>query len=234
MKRYFIFLLLASLLSAKEIYATFDVVAKKSASLAFEASGLVNKVNVDIGDQVSKGDILAALNNSDLKAKKELDLVNFKYAKSNYELQLKAKNTIDKLTFNRFKFNYLSAKRKLEYTQALLDKTFLKAPFDGVITDKKVEVGDVVSAMAPRELFKLESKRKKLILKIDQKYASYIKVGDEFKYKIDGSKQYYKGKISKIYPSVDSSLRVIKAEVEVGEKFKSGLFGSGVIEVSDF
>ena len=232
MKRYFIILLLANLLSAKEIYATFDIVAKRVAHLAFDANGVVKKINVDIASRVKKGQILASLENCDLEAKKELDLINYNHAKSDYQLQLKAKNTVNKLTLNRFKYNFLAAKAKLDYTKALLDKTFLKAPFDGIITEKKVEVGDVVSAMAPRELFRLESLDKKLILKIDQKYISKIKVGDIFKYKIDGSNKHYKGKISKIYPSVDSSLRVIKAEVEVGNRFKSGLFGSGVIEVS--
>ena len=217
-------------LSADDIYATFSVEAYKSANLAFSSGGIVKKVLVDITDEVKKGDIIAQLNNDDLKAMLEVSKTAVKYAKKDYDRQLKVKNIIDKSKFDKYAFKYENAVAKLKYQQALLDKTILKAPFDGIIFDKNVEVGDVVTGANPRTIFKLQSKSKrKLILEFDQKYWQKVKVGDIFEYKIDGDNKIYRSKISKIYPIANSKNRKIKAEVEANN-FTVGLFGEGYIK----
>ncbi len=110
-----------------------------------------------------------------------------------------------------------------------MDKTFLKAPFDGVIYEKSVEVGDVVSGQMITTVFKIQSKKsRKLILEFDQKYHKVIKIGDVFNYQIDGDTKQYQGKISKIYPYANTKTRKIKAEVLV-QDFIVGLFGDGYI-----
>lgn len=55
-------------LGASEIYATFNVEADKKAELAFNASGVVKSVNYDVSQSVKKGQVLAVLVNSDIKA----------------------------------------------------------------------------------------------------------------------------------------------------------------------
>lgn len=213
---------------AKDIYATFNVVPKKEVNLAFSTNGLVSKINSDIGSKVKEGQILAQLENSDLKARANKAQAALEYATKSFKRAKKAKSVQDDATFDKFKFEYEKAKAEYMLAVALLDKSYLKAPFSGVITKKAVEVGDVVSAMAPRMLFKLESKEKKLILDFDQKYLNVVKVGDNFKYKLDGQDKTYSGKIVKIYPSVDIKTHTIKAEVNA-PNLKSGLFGDGLI-----
>jgi len=84
--------------------------------------------------------------------------------------------------------------------------------------------------MNPKTIFKIQTKNKqKLVLEFDQKYWKDIKVGQNFKYKVDGDTEIYDGKISKIYPFASSGNRKIKAEVEV-EGFIVGLFGDGYIQ----
>jgi len=225
--------LIVASLRADDIYATFSVEAYKSANLAFSSGGIVKKVLVDITDEVKKGDIIAQLNNDDLKAMVEVSKTAVKYAKKDYDRQLKVKNIIDKSKFDQYAFKYENAVAQLKYQQALLDKTILKAPFDGIIFDKNVEVGDVVTGMNPKTIFKIQSKSKrKLILEFDQKYWQKVKVGDIFEYKIDGDSKKYTAKISKIYPIANSKNRKIKAEVEV-DGFVVGLFGDGYIKCTN-
>ena len=216
-------------LSANGIYATFTIHAKQSANLAFSSSGIVKKVLVEVTNEVKKGDTIAVLNNDDLKAMLEVSKTAVKYAKLDYDRQLKVKHMIDKSKFDTYAFKYEAAITQLAYQQSLLNKTILKAPFDGVIYEKLVEVGDVVSGMNPKTIFKIQSKTKrKLVLEFDQKYHNIVKVGDLFKFKIDGDKKEYKAKISKIYPYANSNNRKIKAEAYV-DGFMSGLFGDGYI-----
>jgi RND family efflux transporter MFP subunit len=232
MKKIFLTLLtLVSLIHAQNIYATFDVVAAKSANLAFTASGIVQKVNVDIGSIVKKGNILAVLDNDDIKAMLDKTKIVLKFATRELKRQEKIKNLIDASKYDKVLSNYENAKASVAYQQALYEKTILKAPFDGIIYDKAIEVGDAVSGMMLKTVFKIQSlKERKLILEFDQKYHGIVKVGQTFKYKVDGDSKTYTGVISKVYPYANFDNRKIKAEVKVKD-FTVGLFGDGYIVV---
>jgi len=226
-------MLLALSLHAEEIYATFTVEASQHADLAFTTTGTVEKVNVDVASVVKKGEILAELNNEDLKAALDIATIAMKYAKRDYERQVKVKKLVDASKFDSYAFKYEHAKAQTAYQQALLDKTQLKAPFDGVIYEKSVEVGDVVSGAMIRTVMKIQSlKERKLILSVDQKYWKVLKSGLVFRYKVDGDSSVYTGKISKVYPYANDANRKIRAEVEA-ESFTPGLFGDGYIIVPD-
>ena len=148
MKRIIIGLMsLVLVLNAEEIYANFHSEAVKSANLAFDASGVVKRVHVDISSTVKKGDKLAELYNDDKKA--SLDMakasvqsaeIAFKFAKKDYERQVIIKHLIDEALFDKYALNYESAKAallqaeaNLAYQKALYEKTVLYAPFEGVI-----------------------------------------------------------------------------------------------------
>ncbi|TNF44639.1 MAG: efflux RND transporter periplasmic adaptor subunit [Epsilonproteobacteria bacterium] len=229
MKKILLLLFITLQLNAEEIYATFDVEAQQSASLAFSSSGIIGNMSVDIGSVVKKDALLAELINDDIEAMVEVSTVALKYAKSDYERQEKVKQHINESLFDSYAFRYDNAKVQLQYQKTLLDKTCLHAPFDGVITAKKVEVGDVVSGQMITEVFDIQSlKERKLVLRFDQKYHKKVKIGDSFKYKVDGDDTTYTGAIYKIYPTIDSNSRKMLAEVKA-ESFPVGLFGDGYI-----
>ena len=222
-------LLLVSFTQAKEIYATFSVEPLQDAKLAFIASGIVNKVNSDVGSVVKEGETLAELENSDIEAMLDISKTALKYAKKDYERQLKIKELIDEGQFDGVANRYENAKNQLAYQQALYNKTFLKAPFDGVIYNKEIEIGDAVSGMMLKTVFKIQSKTKrKLILEFDQKSYKLVKVGDAFKYKVDGDEKTRTGKIVKIYPRANIQNRKVSAEVRADDLL-AGLFGDGYI-----
>lgn len=225
----FSLLFIFSSLNAEQIYATFDVEANKSAKVAFDSSGIIDNIKVEIGSVVKKGELLASLKNTDIKAMLEVHKTTLKFAKRDFDRQVKIRNIIDQAKFDSFANSYEGAKAQVAYQKTLLDKTYLKAPFDGVIISKDVEIGDVVTPQTVTTAFKMQSTNKrKLILQFDQKYHSFVKVGDTYKYKIDGSKDEYEGVITKIYPYADTKTRKISAEVQTKD-ILVGLFGDGYI-----
>ena len=227
------FILLLNIAHAQEIYATFNVQALKDAKLAFIASGIVSKVSVDVGSSVKKGEVLAQLESSDIKAMLDIAQTELKYAKKDYERQLKIKDLIDEAKFDKVANRYENAKNQLAYQKALYRKTFLRAPFDGVIYEKDIEKGDAVSGLMLKTAFKIQSKRRrKLILSFDQKNHKLIKLGDIFTYKVDGDTKTYKAKITKIYPRINTQDRKMQVETRAND-IMSGLFGDGYIKVSD-
>ena len=231
-------------LRAESIYATFDVVAQQRAELSLTASGIIAEIDVEVGSKVKKGDVLLRLDNKDMqeavalaKARLALAKIDLKYAKRNYERFAKVKNVIDEGEFDKYASAYEKAKSAVQeakvnvaYKQALLDKTVLKAPFDGVIYDKPVEVGDVVSGAMVKILLRLQSaEAMKLRLEVDQKYWRVLKPGLPFHYRIDGDPHLREGRLSLVYPYADSANRKIIAEVPA-KGIVPGLFGEGEIE----
>lgn len=216
-------------LYGQKVYATFDVVAQKSANVAFNSSGIVDKIYVDIGSVVKKDEILAKVKNDDQKALLNIHETTLKFAKKDYNRQVRIKNIIDQAKFDSYANKYESSKAQVAYQKELLDKTSLKAPFDGVIISKEIESGDVVSAQMVKTAFKIQSvNKRKLVLQFDQKYHNVVKVGDKFEYKLDGDENEYLGIISKIYPYANTKTRKIQAEVLTME-ILVGLFGDGYI-----
>jgi membrane fusion protein (multidrug efflux system) len=220
-------------LSAAEVYATFSVQADKDAKLAFDAGGIVRSVKADEATFVKQGAILASLENADMKATLDMAKTALKFAKADYERQLKVKDLIDAGKFDGYAFKYEDAKNQVAFAQAKYDKTFLRAPFDGVIYAKDIEVGDTVSGMMLKTVFSIQSKsERKLVLEFDQKYHSVVKKGQKFAYKVDGDEKTYTGVIEKIYPNANNANRKIIAEVKAKD-FLTGLFGTGYITVPD-
>lgn len=244
MKKIFILLTaLAVFGNSAEIYATFQVEASKSSNLAFDTSGIVKTVYVNQASVVKKGDLLAELQNDEIKSSLEVakaslasSEVAVKFAKKDYERQLKVKDLIDEAQLDKYAFAYENAEAKLKEAKAnlaqkkiLYEKTFLYAPYSGVIYEKIVDAGDAVSGAMLRTIFKMQNtKVRKLVLEFDQKYWKDVKAGQTFKFTLDGDPQIRSGKISKIYPSSNSANRKIKAEVAY-DNLIVGLFGNGYI-----
>ena len=224
-------LLLLNFAHAQDIYATFTVFPLHDAKLAFVSGGIVNEVKADVGSFVKKGQILAVLDNSDIQAMLAIAKTTLKYATKDYKRQLQIKELIDEAQFDGVANRYENAKNQLAYQQTLYAKTFLRAPFDGIIYEKDIEKGDAVSGMMLKTVFKIQSEHeRKLILQFDQKNHRLIKVGDMFKYKVDGNPKTFTSKITKIYPRVNIQNRKMSAEIRVNNVL-SGLFGDGYITV---
>ena len=87
--------------AAEEIFADFEVYAKQSSKLAFESSGKVDKIFVDVSSHVKKGDVLASLDQTSLE-------IALKKAKNDLALAKNAKE-FAKSTFNKFSLASSSA-----------------------------------------------------------------------------------------------------------------------------
>lgn len=219
---------------AKEIYATFTVHAKQSASLAFNYSGIVKELHVDIMSVVKKDQILATLANDDLIATNNASKVTLKYAKLDHQRHqdLYKKKLIDKALLDKYAMAYEAIKAKIAVENAIYEKTILRAPFDGVISKRMIELGDVFSGQMLKTAFNLLSEHDRiLVVELDQKYNGDVKIGDAFVYQVDGDEKQYEGKIDRIYPEANSDNRKISLQV-IAKDLKVGLFGEGTIMTS--
>ena len=247
MNKILLFLLSAAvaLYAQDRIYASFDVAPAKDAQLALKAVGIVKTVNVEIGSAVKRGDVLLELENESEKLAVKLaqnDLESAKAAKAH------AKSVLDKFklvqsvsskqAFENAEFDFKNAALAenrahlaLNLAQKRLEDTRLLAPFDGTISGKSIEVGEGVGGVAQKLMSIFSYPDVKLKLSFDEKFKDRVKIGSEFIYKLDGENEERRGKISLIYPTIDTKNGKIYAEVQA-RNLTPGLFGEGYI-VSD-
>ncbi len=241
MKKLFLMLCIAGFIYGEEVYATFVSYGNKEATLKLNASGIVSAINVDVGSKVKKGDVLLQINNATQResvnmqqAQSDASEQAYLFQKNQYERYEQSKSVIDKNTFEQMYFNFKNAESNFKTAQASLqlqkeslNDTYLKAPFDGVIATKTIELGEGVTQNAT-ELFTLISSDIKLVIEFDSKYLGKVKVGDTFTFSVDNAKDKQSATITKIYPSVNSQTRKVTAEAKA-QNMVSGLFGDGYI-----
>ncbi len=105
----------------------------------------------------------------------------------------------------------------------MLEKTRLRAPFDGVIAAKNVEIGDFSSMT----LFRLiSSPDVKMVLNFDEKYLPLVKIGSQVNFSVDGKR--HSVKITKLYPSINPKNRKATAEA-LYKNLTPGVFGEATI-----
>ena len=218
-------ILLTNILFA-DVYATYEVKALNEASLNVSTSGIVSKINTDIGNQVKKGEVLLSLNDSEEKANLEISKNEYKFLLTQYERYKKSAEVFDKNSLDKLESELKSAKDLITLNEAKLSKMKIIAPFSGVISEKNIEVGDM-SNNNEKALLKLVSNEKKLLLAFDSKFAQDVKAGDMFCLNSNKEENKTCVEIYKIYPALNNEKK-LNAEA-YGVDLKIGNFGDGLI-----
>src|SRR5215831_8352361 len=124
-----------------------SVVANEYVELHPEASGRLTYLYVPEGTLIKKGTLIAKVNNADLEAQLNKSKVALDLAMKteSRDKQLLAVNGINQADYDAALNVVNGYKADIEYNQALLDKTLLKAPFDGYIGLRQVSVGAYVT-----------------------------------------------------------------------------------------
>jgi membrane fusion protein (multidrug efflux system) len=123
------------------------VVANESAELRPEINGRLTYLNVPEGKMVQQGTVLARINSADLeaqvsKSKVQLDLAQQTEERLRKLLEIHGVNQAD---YDQALNNVNSLKADIIYTEALIDKTVIRAPFTGVLGLRQVSPGAYVT-----------------------------------------------------------------------------------------
>ncbi|PSW11345.1 efflux RND transporter periplasmic adaptor subunit [Photobacterium sanctipauli] len=125
--------------------------AAQRAQLSFQVAGEIEKISVNVGQKVGKGQVLAEIDDHDYRLAFEAKLAEFELAKSQFERakQLHAKKLISTDQFDRNETSYKAAIANLEQAKTDLEHTLIKAPFDGVVSLRLVNQHQFVGANHP-------------------------------------------------------------------------------------
>jgi multidrug efflux pump subunit AcrA (membrane-fusion protein) len=139
------------------------VVAQRKAAVASKATGRLEYLGVVEGDKVTKGQIIARIENSDMQAQVEQARANLKVSQA--EL-FDAKQTLDRVKslvekglspqadhdgaearYRRVLASIDAAKAAVTGAEVNLENTLIRAPFDGTVLTKNADVGEMVAPM---------------------------------------------------------------------------------------
>ncbi len=171
----------------------------QQSNLAFEIPGKIKVVNVDIGDAVKKGQILAELDNREATAQ-------LKQAKAKYDLALQILNRYKDLRseghisiqdLDNANSEELIAKSQFEFYKVKLEQTKLIAPFDGVIQNRYLDTGSVINGGIPIVEI-LGSKNVEAHISIPLKFIDKLNIGNSYDFKIGNKRP--KGVLARLAP----------------------------------
>lgn len=181
--------------------------AEKRADLTFKVPGRITSVPVEVGDFVNKWQWLAGIDTSDFKTMHELSLEDYSIQRRNFdEKTLEEYDNV--LTTDTIKRDIGNEQSRLDKSVSYVELAYrdikdasLYAPFDGVVTDVSIEVGNLSSVMKSAITIQTIDKLK-LTANIAETDIGFVEVGQEVSYKIDAfENQSFIGKIISIDPS---------------------------------
>jgi len=226
------------------------------ADLRAEVAAMVIKVHKENGEFVRKGDLLVSLDSSVLRdnlnsaeesmraAAQSLDGAERQYQRMK-SLQAQGMVSMQGLEESEVKRNnaqseFVATKARAAASKQQLDRTEVRAPFQGVVSARKASAGD--TAQIGKELIQVidpSSMRFEGQVSADQ--MSNLKVGQRVTFRINGVAQTgdqlgSSGRIKRIDGAANPITRQVSVIVEISGKDRppvAGLFAEGVIETTN-
>ena len=215
------------------------VVARRKAAVASKGTGRLVLLNVEEGDQVKKGQLIARLEDADVVAARErarqsllLAEADLYDAKTSYErtrillkqgIIAQADYDVAEARDKRVVASIDVARFVLKEAEVAVDNTRIIAPFDGTVLKKNADVGEIVAPLAGAASSKAAvvtiADMSSLEVDADVSEANIIRVAPEQQCEITLDaypQQRYPGYVTNIVPTADRS----KATVLVKIRFK--------------
>lgn len=198
-------------------------------TLAFEqvnlgpvSPGRIEKISVEVGDRVKKGQLLIQMDKTSL-LQARIQIANLEEDHQRYEA-LKESGAISQQTYDQSLTNLNVQKTNLEY---LIENTQIKAPFDGIIASRNFENGELYpggsAILTLMEIDKLKAK-----INVAESYYPLIKKGMKAELVSDTYPgQLFEAEVNLIAPTVNPASRSFEVEMKIpnaNEILKPGMF----------
>jgi RND family efflux transporter MFP subunit len=200
-------------------------------------NGYLKKWYFDIGSHVHKGDLMAEIETPEVDQQLEQSRAEFERMQANAQLAgvtsnrwqaLLLKHAVSQQEADQMRSNYIAAQAAVDASKAnvrrleqLQSYERIVAPFDGVVTARNTDIGDLIDAGSgsnnPRELFHLDAvHRLRVYVAVPEVYSDSIHDGDTATLTQDSNPdEKIRGTIVRNANAIDHSTRTLTVEVAV-------------------
>jgi RND family efflux transporter MFP subunit len=233
---------------AQEIILPGNVQPFITSPIYSRTNGYLGKWNVDIGAHVKQGQLLAEIETPEVDQQVEQSLSNLNTAKANLALAEITKNRYEGLlkshavaqqdvdnavgTYNANKAIVDASQANVKQLQALQSFEKIYAPFDGVVTARNTDIGDLInsgsSGGVKTDLFHLAQPGVlRVYVNVPEEYSQGVKVGmtaDLVLAEFPGRE--FKGKLVRTADAINVTTRTLLIEIDVNNPAGTLLTGS--------
>ncbi len=231
---------------------TGSVQPERRADLRAEVAAVVLQVLKENGDTVRRGDLLVRLDDTAIRdnlnsAEASARSVTQAYEQAERQLQRLSKlresgmvstQAVEdaEIQRNNAQSDLQAAKSRAAQARQQLQRTEARAPFDGIVSDRKVSAGD--TAQIGKELVKVidpGSMRFEGLVSADS--IGSVKVGQTVVFRVHGyAEQDFTGKVARVNPAANATTRQVEVLVNFADAKQqpklAGLYAEGRIETS--
>ncbi|WP_196138449.1 efflux RND transporter periplasmic adaptor subunit [Aliikangiella sp. G2MR2-5] len=215
----------------QQTYTTITTLeAESDADVVARSTGILQDILVEEGDQVKKGQALAQLDVEQLS----LEVAQLEATSNKLRKELKRQEALfnKKLAssdaLDRARFEYKAQSAQYQLSKLKLDYATIRAPIDGVITERLVKPGNLIANN--QVLFKIvDPASLKAVLHLPEKELQHVKKEQAILLTVDAMRnQVIEGTIERIRPSIDTQTGTFKVVAKLNDKtglLRSGMFG---------
>lgn len=198
-----------------ELVVTGTIEAAKRVRLYSEISGRITYLPLHEGDAAAEHTIVIGLDDAQIGAELDKAIAARQQAQLDYERlqKLKPKNLAsdEELANAATALEIAIAEEKLR--QTIMNRAVIRAPFDGIVTERLVEPGDVVAEHS-HILTLIDPQSLQVEIQLAEKWLPLIRAGDAVDIRVDAlGKSVHEGRIARIHPTIDALTR--KGIVEI-------------------
>ena len=210
-----------------QVYSA-TIVGEIKNNIAPATPARISKINVEVGDNVKKGQILVEMDETTL-SQQEMQLKNLETEFNRID-QLYQVGGVSQSEWENMKLQLEVARKSLK---TLRENTRLASPIDGVVTARTYDNGDLYGGQPILVVQKIAPV--KLTINVSEQYYSKVKKGDQVKIELDAyPDETFTGKVSLIYPTVDAMTHTFPVEVIVANedlKIRPGMFARATLNM---
>lgn len=214
----------------EEVYSS-NIQANVVNNIAPQSSNRIVKLNVEVGDFVSEGQVLAEMDKANLQ-QAELKLKNDE-AELERVKALLAEGGISQSDYDALELAFRVSRTSY---QNLLDNTVLKAPVSGVVSARNYDRGDMYSMSSPIYVVQQITPVKILIGVSEMDYTK-VKKGDKVTLTVDAIPgKTFSGSVARLYPVINPSSHTFDVEVQIPNKdrlLRPGMYARVTVNMGD-
>jgi len=193
-----------------------SVLSEEMVELHPEISGRLTLLNIPDGATVKAGTILAKINDADLQAQLQLQKVQYDLAQKTEQRMKKllSVNGVDHATYDAALSQMNLVDANIKVINAQIDKTVIRAPFEGRLGLRQVSQGAYVTPATLLGTLQ-QSDKIKIDFTVPESYENLIGIGKTVAIQASGSTENLVATISAIEPQISSSTRNIKVRAKL-------------------
>lgn len=194
-----------------------SVNTKENILIQPEMPGTLIALNVKAGQRVSKGQLLARVDDGGSSQQVASLETQYQLAKTTFERQKNLWNQKigSEIQYLQAQTQMLSLQRSVAQAKAMLSKTEIRAPFSGTIDEVFVERGQVVAA-GPQGLMRIVNLNNMYVsTSVPESYIGKLKVGTQVDVFLTSLNKNYKGKVRQIGNFINPNNRSFGIEVSI-------------------